>query len=137
MKIYQLKTAKEFLYRWKDSNLSQEELMQMYAKHVAERFAAECVNEALGNKMEVSNSLHIAIEKKYSSIIWESNINLELVNGTEGDSIYLNDTIICGSKPCGDDAVINKWTISISQIENALGIKFTNEQLDKLKQQEQ
>ncbi len=71
MKLYQLKTAKEFLHYYKDNNTSQEKLMQMYAKHVAEKFAAECVNEALGNKMEVSNSLHIAIEKKYSSIIWE------------------------------------------------------------------
>jgi hypothetical protein len=136
MKIYQLKTAKEFLDRWKDSNLSQEKLMQIYAKHVAERFAAECVNEALGNKMEVSNSLHMIIEKKYNSI-WESNINLELVNGIEGDSIYINDKRICGENLCKDDAVINKWTISISQIEDALGIKFTGEQLDKLKQQEQ
>jgi hypothetical protein len=71
MKLYQLKTAKEFLHYYQDNNTSQEKLMQMYAKHVAERFAAECVNETLGNKMEVSNSLHIAIEKKYSSIIWE------------------------------------------------------------------
>jgi len=71
MRIYQLNTAKEFANYFKNSNLSQEELMQMYAKHVAEKFGAECVNEALGNKMEVSNSLHIAIEKKYSSIIWE------------------------------------------------------------------
>ena len=73
MRIYQLKTAKEFLNRWKDSNLSQEELMQMYAKDVSQRFAAECVNEALGNKMEVSNALHSKIESKYNSIIWEQN----------------------------------------------------------------
>lgn len=70
MKLYQLKTAKEFLNRWKDSNLSQVELMHMYAKHVAERFAAKCVNEALGNKMGISNSLEIAIEEKYRSIEW-------------------------------------------------------------------
>ena len=53
MRIYQLITAKEFIENFKDSNLSQEELMQMYAQDVAELFAAECVNEALGNKMEV------------------------------------------------------------------------------------
>jgi hypothetical protein len=45
--------------------------MQIYAEDVSKKFAAECVNEALGNKMEVSNSLHIAIDKKYKSIIWE------------------------------------------------------------------
>lgn len=31
--------------------------MQMYARHVATSFAAECVNEALGNKMEVCTIL--------------------------------------------------------------------------------
>jgi hypothetical protein len=72
MRIHQLKTAKEFLDYFKDSNLSQEQLMQMYAEDVAKRFAAECVNEALGNKMEVSNSLHHAIEGKYRSIIWNN-----------------------------------------------------------------
>lgn len=71
MKIYQLKTAKEFADYFKDINLSQIELMQMYAKDVAKKFSAECVNEALGNKMEVSNALQSKIEKKYNSIIWE------------------------------------------------------------------
>ena len=71
MIIYQLKTAKEFLNYFKDSNLSQEQLMQMYAEDVSKRFAAECVNEALGNKMEVSNALHSKIDSKYNSIIWD------------------------------------------------------------------
>ena len=72
MRIYQLKTAREY-YNSVDSNLSLEELMQMYAEDVAKKFAAECVNEALGNKMEVSNALHERIENKYKSIIWEKN----------------------------------------------------------------
>ena len=71
MRIYQLKTAKEF-YNSIKGNFTTEELMQMYAEDVAKRFAAECVNEALGNKMEVSNSLLHAIEGKYKSIIWEN-----------------------------------------------------------------
>ena len=70
MRIYQLKTAKEFQDSMK-GDFTTEELMQMYAEDVAKRFAAECVNEALQNKMEVSNMLHIAIDKKYKSIIWE------------------------------------------------------------------
>lgn len=70
MRIYQLKTAKEFCNSI-DGNFTIEELMQIYAEDVAKRFAAECVNEALGNKMEVSNALHDTIEKKYKSIIWE------------------------------------------------------------------
>jgi len=71
MRIYQLKTAKEFMERY-EQGYSTEDLMQMYAEDVAKRFAAECVNEALGNKMEVSNSLHHAIEGKYKSIIWKN-----------------------------------------------------------------
>ena len=70
MNIYQLKTAEDFFKSIK-GNFNTAELMQMYAEDVAKRFAAECVNEALGNKMEVSNSLHIAIDKKYKSIVWE------------------------------------------------------------------
>lgn len=71
MRIYQLKTAKEF-YNSVKENLSTEQLMQMYAEDVAKRFAAECVNEALGNNMEVSNALHSKIENKYKSIIWDN-----------------------------------------------------------------
>ena len=73
MRIYQLETAKEFIEDpfWKNQNRTTEELMQVYAEHVAKKFATECVNEALGNKMEVSNVLNHAIENKYKSIIWE------------------------------------------------------------------
>ena len=72
MRIYQLKTAKEFINDpfLKKQNLTTEELMQIYANDVAKRFAAECVNEALGNKMEVSNALHSKIDSKYNSIEW-------------------------------------------------------------------
>jgi len=70
MRIYQLKTAKEF-YNSMKGNYSTEELMQVYAGEVAKKFAAECVNEALGNKMEVPNSLHENNDNKYKSIIWE------------------------------------------------------------------
>lgn len=71
MRIYQLRTAEQF-YNSIKGNFSTAELMQMYAEYVAKRFAAECVNEAHGNKMEVLNSLHHAIEGKYKSIIWEN-----------------------------------------------------------------
>jgi hypothetical protein len=71
MRIYQLRTAKEF-YNSIKGNFTIEEVMQMYAEDVAKRFAAECVNEALGNKMEVSNALHSKIENKYKSIIWDN-----------------------------------------------------------------
>jgi hypothetical protein len=72
MRIYQLKTAKEFLehHFTKEQNLTTAELMQLYAEDVATRFAAEIANETLDNKMEVSNSLHSKIESKYKSINW-------------------------------------------------------------------
>lgn len=72
MKIYQLKTAKEFIEYFKEHPLNQVELMHMYAAYVSKKFAAECVNEALGNKMEVSNALHNEISNKYDSIIWDN-----------------------------------------------------------------
>lgn len=71
MRIYQLRTAEEFLDSIK-GNFTTQELMQMYAEDVAKRFSAECVNETLGNNMEVSNALHSSIEKKYKSIVWGS-----------------------------------------------------------------
>ena len=70
MKIYQLQTAKEFIDRNSTSEITVEQLLQMYARHVATSFAAECANEALGNKMEVSNALHSKIDSKYNSIEW-------------------------------------------------------------------
>lgn len=63
-------------------------------------------------------------------------MQIELVAGVEGHSLYLNDTRICGSKPWGGGSVIKRWTTSIRDIENALGIKFTEEQLSKLNKSE-
>ncbi len=71
MRIYQLKTAKEFITQF-EQGYSTEDLMQIYAEDVAKRFAAECVNEALGNKMEASNAIHDTIENKYASIVWNN-----------------------------------------------------------------
>ena len=70
MKIYQLQTAKEFINGNSTSEITEEQLLEMYARRVATSFAAECVNEALGNKMEVSNALHSKIDSKYDSIEW-------------------------------------------------------------------
>lgn len=70
MKIYQLQTAKEF-YESLRFNLTTEQLMQLYAEDVAKKFAAELVNSALGNTMEVSNSLHEKVESLYKSIEWK------------------------------------------------------------------
>jgi hypothetical protein len=73
MHIYQLEAPEEFLHSnpWLN-NFGIEEVMRIYAEHVATKFSAECVNEALGNRMEVSNAIHERIEKMYKSIIWNS-----------------------------------------------------------------
>ncbi len=71
MKIYQLQTPEDFCKDKVNGEYNLKEMMQMYAEHVAKKFAAECVNEALGNKMEVSNALWHAIDNKYSSIEWD------------------------------------------------------------------
>lgn len=72
MRIDQLKTAKQFREeRLKESGvLSTEQLMGEYAEHVAKKFAAECVNEALGNKMILLNAIHHTIAERYNKIIW-------------------------------------------------------------------
>jgi len=70
MKIYQLQTAKDFIDRYSTREISEEQLLQMYARHVATFFAVECANEALGNKMEASNALHSKIDSMYNSIEW-------------------------------------------------------------------
>ena len=71
MKVYQIRTAKQFFDFYRDKEFDIEELLEVYAKDVATRFAAECVNQALGNKMEVSNALHDRINSEYNSIEWE------------------------------------------------------------------
>lgn len=70
MKIYQLKTAKDFIKDSfvKEQNLTVEKLIQLYAEDVSKRFATECVNKALGNKMEVPNALYERIDLIYKSI---------------------------------------------------------------------
>lgn len=70
MKIYQLKTPEQF-QKDHDDTLTPQELMSAYAEHVAKKFAAECVNMTLGNKMEVSNALHMKIDKLYTEIEYD------------------------------------------------------------------
>jgi len=82
MRIYQLRTAKDFRESI-NQELSIDELMRLYAEDVAKRFAAECVNEALGNKMEVSNMLHSKIDSKYKSIIWDNSEPIIQLNKTK------------------------------------------------------
>lgn len=60
-------------------------------------------------------------------------IKVELCNGAEGDSIYINGKRMCGNKPWGGGKITKTWNISIDEIEFVLGFSFTEEQLSKLK----
>lgn len=46
---------------------------------------------------------------------------IEIVNGVEGRSIYLNETRIAGSKPWGGGEVIDLWHIKENNLFDALG----------------
>jgi hypothetical protein len=115
MRIYQLKTAKEFADYFKDSNLTTEQLMQMYAEDVAKRFAAECVNETLGNKMEVSNALHSSIENRYNSIIWEQhNVEKETI---EPHDFCETPEEQCTMNYCDENGCQNRVRVFVEQSE--------------------
>lgn len=46
---------------------------------------------------------------------------LELINGVEGDSVYLNDFRIAGPKPWGGGTTLKSWKVSTKDLETALG----------------
>lgn len=54
-------------------------------------------------------------------------ITIKLVNGVEGDSIYLNDTRIVGQKPWGGGKVVWEKKATIRDIELAIGFFFSKE----------
>lgn len=45
---------------------------------------------------------------------------LQLVDGVEGNSLYLNEHRIAGPKPWGGGNVIKKWVVEADDIERAL-----------------
>jgi hypothetical protein len=51
-------------------------------------------------------------------------ITIEVVNGCEGKSIYINDYRVAGSKPWGGGTVEKSWTTTKEEILKALNIKI-------------
>lgn len=47
-------------------------------------------------------------------------VKIELVQGVEGKSIYINSYRICGSKPWGGGKVIGSWESNIEDVEAAI-----------------
>ncbi len=45
---------------------------------------------------------------------------IKLVEGVEGNSIYLNDYRIAGPKPWGGGRVLHSWEVTAADIRNAL-----------------
>lgn len=108
MKLYQLKTAEDFYDELaSQGNYPVSVIMQVYAEHVAKKFAAECVNEALGNKMCVSNSLNEKIDKMYGSIDWNGEKEMYYIQNVSAG--YLGNSIIFyGKKGEGYTSNIDK-----------------------------
>ena len=51
-------------------------------------------------------------------------VTIEIVNGCEGKSVYINDYRVAGSKPWGGGTVERSWTANKKDILKALGITF-------------
>lgn len=62
-------------------------------------------------------------------------MKIELISGVEGNSLYLNDTRIAGSKPWGGGKVIESWNISKraeKDISKILGLQDYQDRIKSL-----
>ena len=51
-------------------------------------------------------------------------VQIEIINGCEGKSLYINDYRVAGSKPWGGGTVEYTWFTNKEDILRALGITF-------------
>ncbi len=54
----------------------------------------------------------------------EKTFNLELVQGVEGQCLYLDDTRFAGPKPWGGGTIIKRWTVRERDLQNAISCSF-------------
>lgn len=55
----------------------------------------------------------------------EEKVNVTIVSGVEGKSIYINDYRICGNKPWGGGTIIEEWkNVDIERFINAFAGKL-------------
>ena len=57
--------------------------------------------------------------------------SLELIEGVEGNSLYLNDYRIAGPKPWGGGAVIKSWKVRLDDLQRAIPELKQDETPDK------
>ena len=58
---------------------------------------------------------------------WDKVCTLELVNGVEGQSLYINDYRIAGKKPWGGGTVVKTWkNVTVGDVVSSL-IDFVKE----------
>lgn len=49
---------------------------------------------------------------------------LSLVDGVEGQSLYLDDTRIAGPKPWGGGTVVKTWKVCPRDLQNAISLSY-------------
>lgn len=50
----------------------------------------------------------------------QNKINIEIIQGVEGKSLYLNDIRVAGNKPWGGGSVVNNWKINEEDLIKAI-----------------
>jgi hypothetical protein len=53
----------------------------------------------------------------------EDTVQVVLMRGVEGPSLYIDNYRICGNKPWGGGSIIKEWSAQRRDILTALGIK--------------
>lgn len=49
-------------------------------------------------------------------------VKIEIVEGVEGNSVYINDHRVCGNKPWGGGTAIGSWKVSLKEITQTLAL---------------
>ena len=60
----------------------------------------------------------------------ENNVNIEIVKGIEGDSLYINSFRVSGPKPWGGGQVIMSFEAPLEYIREAIGHLLVESVLD-------
>ena len=48
------------------------------------------------------------------------NINIKIISGVEGKSLYINDRRVSGSKPWGGGKLLHEFDISLKEFQRSL-----------------
>lgn len=84
-------------------------------------------------EIEINEKIDIDVDMKDEKIIFDGQyqtsesrnrkIEVYIVSGVEGPSVYINNYRICGNKPWGGGKVIHKFSTGIKEINIALNTK--------------